>query len=194
MRSGEISRATAETRIQLKLTLNGKGVFAGSSTMGFFDHMLTLFCRHGAVDLELQASGDLQVDTHHLVEDLGICMGQAIRSAVGNAAGIRRYGSMRLPMDEVLTCVDLDLSGRGYLVCNVHLDREKVGDFETEMLREFLYALAIHGGMNLHVNTLYGENNHHILESVFKALGRALREAVQIIDESGAIPSTKGVL
>ncbi|MDO5688824.1 MAG: imidazoleglycerol-phosphate dehydratase HisB [Tissierellia bacterium] len=194
MRRHQIVRITAETQIQMELNLDGEGIYSGHCGIGFFDHMLTLLCKHGKLDLNLKAKGDLEVDNHHLIEDLGIALGICIHEAVGEKRGIRRYGNMRLPMDEVLTSVDLDLGGRGYLVYNVDLARERVGEFECETLREFFYALAINGGMNLHINLHYGINDHHKIESIFKAFARALASAVEVIDESGAIPSTKGVL
>ncbi|QSX07607.1 imidazoleglycerol-phosphate dehydratase HisB [Alkalibacter rhizosphaerae] len=193
MRSASRSRRTLETELSCRLDLDGSGKYEGTTGMGFFDHMMTLLAKHAKMDLSLTCKGDLEVDTHHTVEDLGILLGEALKEALGNKEGIRRYGTFYCPMDEVLTRTSLDLSGRGYLVFDVPLTREKVGDFETEMLKEFLYALAIQSGTTLHVTTLYGNNDHHILESVFKSLGRALGEAVST-DGTKDIPSTKGLL
>ena len=193
MRSATIERKTGETQILLSLNVDGTGIFSGSSGIGFFDHMLQLFSRHGSFDLAVSVAGDLAVDTHHTLEDLAIVLGDALTEALGNRAGIRRYGMFYCPMDEVLTRVVIDLSGRPYLVCDVTVRAERIGDFETEMLYDFLYAFAVHGGMNLHIANLYGSNSHHIVESVFKALGHALREAVYD-DGSGVILSTTGVL
>lgn len=192
MRSASIKRDTAETQIALTLALDGHGKFNGTTGIGFLDHMLTLFCAHGHFDLELTLHGDLEVDTHHSVEDLAIVLGDALTKAVGDKKGIRRYGCFYCPMDEALTRIVLDLSGRPYLVYQVPLHVEHIGAFETQMLKEFLYAFAVHGRMNLHVTTLYGENDHHIVESIFKGLGHALHEAVTI--EGDQVLSTKGVL
>ncbi|MBF7096112.1 imidazoleglycerol-phosphate dehydratase HisB [Alkalibacter sp. M17DMB] len=194
MRSSTIERTTGETTIDCTLDIDGKGGFAGNTGIGFFDHMLNLFAKHGDLSLEMTCSGDLYVDTHHSVEDMGIVLGTCLKTALGDKRGIKRYGNFYCPMDEALTRTTLDLSGRGYLVFNVDLTREKVGDFETEMLKEFLYAFAINSGTTLHVNTLYGSNDHHIIESIFKSLGRALKEAVSIDKDSNEIPSTKGML
>jgi imidazoleglycerol-phosphate dehydratase len=156
--------------------------------------MLNLLAKHGNFNLQIYTKGDTYIDNHHLIEDIGIVLGECLLKALGNKAGINRYGSFTCPMDETLTTVDLDLSGRGYLVYNVKLSRDKVGEFETEMLKEFLYALAINGKFNLHINTHYGENDHHIIESIFKAMGRALRIACKIEEGNTDIPSTKGVI
>ncbi|MDL2310416.1 imidazoleglycerol-phosphate dehydratase HisB [Peptostreptococcaceae bacterium OttesenSCG-928-C18] len=187
-------RNTFETNIKVKLNIDGNGIFNGKTGIGFFDHMLNLLIKHGNFNIDVYTKGDTYVDNHHLIEDLGIVLGKTLAKALGNKEGINRYGSFTCPMDETLTSVDLDLSGRGYLVYNVELSRDKVGDFETEMLKEFLYAFCINGKFNLHVNTHYGENNHHIIESIFKALGRALRIACKIEDGNKEIPSTKGVI
>lgn len=194
MRSANRTRKTLETDLTCKLNLDGSGCFSGSTGIGFFDHMMTLFAKHANFDLEWNCKGDLQVDTHHTVEDMGILLGEALKEALGDKRGIKRYGTFYCPMDETLTRTSLDLSGRGYLVYDVAITQDRVGDFETEMLREFLYAFAINSATTLHVTTLYGSNNHHILESVFKSLGRALREAVSIEAGSQDIPSTKGTL
>ena len=193
-RIGAIERNTLETNIKIKLNVDGNGIFNGKTGIGFFDHMLNLLIKHGNFNIDIYTKGDTYVDNHHLIEDLGIVLGETLIKALGNKAGINRYGSFTCPMDEALTTVDLDLSGRGYLVFNVELNREKVGDFETEMLKEFLYAFCINGKFNLHVNTHYGENEHHKIESIFKALGRALRQACKIEDGNEEIPSTKGVI
>ena len=193
-RIGAISRKTNETSIDIKWNLDEKKGFIGTTWIGFFDHMMTLFAKHSGTTIHCDAKGDLEVDNHHLVEDLGICLGLCLIEALGDKKGIERYGSFTCPMDETLTQGNIDLSGRGYFVGNFELKREKLGDFETEMLREFLYAFAINGKMNLHINVLYGVNEHHIVESIFKAMGRALKEAIRVDEDSDEIPSTKGVL
>lgn len=194
MRRAERSRKTLETQLTCSVNLDGSGVFTGATGIGFFDHMMTLLAKHGNFDLNWNCKGDLQVDTHHTVEDMGILLGETLKEALGDKRGIRRYGTFYCPMDEALTRTSLDLSGRGYLVYQVNFSREYLGDFETEMLQEFLYAFAINGGITLHVTNLYGINNHHIMESVFKSLGRALREAVSMDGDSLDVPSTKGTL
>lgn len=194
MRKASIERNTLETQINLELNVDGKGVFKGSCGIGFFDHMLTLFCKHGLIDMTLDMKGDLEVDGHHSVEDLGIVMGQALVQALGDKKGIARYGTFFVPMDETLVMVSLDLSGRPFLVCDVTVPSERVGDFETELLPEFLRALSISGGITLHVQKNYGTNTHHIIEAVFKALGRALRAAVSFDSREEGIPSSKGLL
>ena len=194
MRSAQIERETAETQIALSLDIDGTGTFAGTTGIGFLDHMMNLLACHGGMDITLHVHGDLDVDTHHTVEDLAIVLGGALAQALGDKKGIRRYGMFYCPMDEALTRVVVDLSGRPYLVYDVKLNVERIGAFETEMLKEFLYALSVHGRMNLHVTNLYGENAHHIVESVFKALGHALREAVALSGDESAVLSTKGVL
>ncbi|WP_066637140.1 imidazoleglycerol-phosphate dehydratase HisB [Desulfolucanica intricata] len=194
-RKAEINRQTAETNISLKLDLDGEGQYNIQTGIGFFDHMLNLWTKHGLFNLELKAEGDLEVDGHHTVEDIGICLGLALKEALGNKAGITRYGHTLVPMDEALILVALDLSGRGHLELSVELPSPKVGDFETELVEEFLRALAINGGITLHVRQLSGRNTHHIIEGIFKALGRALRMAVEPDNRAkGALPSTKGVL
>lgn len=194
MRRAERSRTTLETQLTCSVNLDGSGVFTGATGIGFFDHMTTLLAKHGNFDLNWNCKGDLQVDTHHTVEDMGILLGETLKEALGDKRGIQRYGTFYCPMDEALTRTSLDLSGRGYLVYQVNFSREYLGDFETEMLQEFLYAFAINGGITLHVTNLYGTNNHHIMESVFKSLGRALREAVSMDGDSLDVPSTKGTL
>lgn len=194
MRNAQVNRETAETQIAISLELDGDGTFVGATGIGFLDHMLNLLACHGGMDMSLHVHGDLDVDTHHTVEDLAIVLGDALTQALGDKKGINRYGMFYCPMDEALTRVVVDLSGRPYLVNNVKLQVERIGDFETEMLQEFLYALAVHGKMNLHVTNLYGVNAHHIVESVFKALGHALKEAVRIEGNGDSVLSTKGVL
>ena len=193
-RKVELARKTAETDIYLKLDLDGTGVYDINTGIGFFDHMLNLMTRHGMLDLELKANGDLEVDGHHTVEDIGICLGQALKDSLGTKAGINRYGNALVPMDEALLLVALDLSGRGHLELAAELPSPKVGDFETELLEEFLRALAVNGGITLHVKQMSGRNTHHIIEGIFKALGRALRMAVEPDSRAKGIPSTKGVL
>lgn len=193
MRTAEIERNTAETRIHLTLNLDGSGRFEGTSGIGFFDHMLTLLAVHGGFDLTLQAKGDLEVDNHHTIEDIGIVLGEALRQALGDKKGIARYGCFFCPMDEALSRIVIDLSGRSYLVWDVTIPVERIGTFETEMAREFFLAFAQHGLMNLHIANLYGVNAHHIVESIFKGLGHALAEAVTLRGTDKVL-SSKGVL
>jgi imidazoleglycerol-phosphate dehydratase len=174
--------------------LDGMGTFNGTTGIGFFDHMMNLLACHSGMDISVHVHGDLIVDNHHTIEDLGIVFGDALTKALGNKSGIARYGMFYCPMDEALTRCVIDLSGRPFLVYDVKIPAERIGTFETEMLQEFLYAVAVHGKMNLHVTNLYGVNAHHIVESVFKALGHALKQAVQFEGEDGSILSTKGVL
>ncbi|MBP3853220.1 MAG: imidazoleglycerol-phosphate dehydratase HisB [Erysipelotrichaceae bacterium] len=192
MRKAQISRNTAETKITCQLDLEGSGQVNVNTGIGFFDHMLTLLAFHSGFDLDLQADGDLEVCDHHTVEDCGIVLGCALKEALGDAKGITRYGSFQLPMDEVLCHVTLDISGRPYLVYHCELNREKVGELSCEMVEEFLRALAFHAGITLHVNVLYGKNDHHKIEAVFKALARALKQAVQISGDG--VQSSKGLL
>ncbi|HCX64355.1 MAG TPA: imidazoleglycerol-phosphate dehydratase HisB [Eubacteriaceae bacterium] len=194
MRKSTLKRDTGETQLLCQLNVDGTGSLTGETGIGFFDHMLDLFAKHSGIDLDLSCKGDLNVDTHHTLEDLGIVLGQSLGEALGDKRGIKRYGTFYCPMDETLTRVSLDLSGRGYLVFHGEIKRERVGDFETEMLKEFLYAFAINAKMTLHVNILYGENDHHKIESIFKALARALKEAMSYGDDLDSIPSTKGML
>ncbi len=195
MRSAEIKRSTSETQIELKLNLDGTGKGKIETGVGFMDHMLTLFARHARMDLSVVCKGDTYVDDHHSVEDIGICLGTAIAQAVGDKRGIRRYGSMLLPMDEALVLCALDLSGRSCLRYTAQIPSQKIGTFDTELVEEFFLGLTRSAGMTLHMRMMDGTNSHHIVEAMFKALGRALREAVSI-DEAlgGEIPSTKGVL
>ena len=192
MRRAEINRKTAETDISLELKLDGSGQFSGESGIGFLDHMLNQVARHGGIDLNYTCSGDLNVDTHHMVEDLGICMGKAIREALGDKAGIRRYGTAYVPMDEALARVVLDISGRSYIRLDAAFSAERVGTLETECAPEFFRALAEQAGITLHMDLLAGRNTHHSIEAIFKAFGRALKEAVEVTGT--AMPSTKGIL
>lgn len=195
MRSATIRRKTAETDIQLTLTLEGHGQADIQTGCGFLDHMLTLFAKHGGFDIRLSCKGDTGVDYHHTTEDIGIVLGCAFREALGDGRGITRYGSFLLPMDEALLLVALDISGRACLCYDVAIAEQKVGDFDTALAEEFLYALTRHLQLTLHVRMLAGRNAHHILEAIFKGLARALKQAVAIdARESDAIPSTKGTL
>lgn len=189
-----IERNTKETRIRMTLNLDGAGNASIHTGIGFFDHMLDGFARHGFFDLNLKVEGDLHVDTHHTIEDTGIVLGRAIKEAVGDKKGIVRYGSRILPMDEALLLCALDLCGRPYLVYDLQLDREKVGDLETEMIREFFYAVSYGAEMNLHIKQLGGINNHHIIEGAFKAFAKALDEATRYDERITDVLSTKGTL
>ena len=195
MRTSQIHRKTGETDIQLSLNIDGRGTYDIDTGRGFLNHMLELFARHGRFDLSLKCSGDSHVDDHHTTEDIGISLGQAFREALGNKRGILRYGSMMLPMDETLILCALDISGRAYLNFDVQIPTEKVGSFDTELTKEFMTALTREMGLTLHFKMLAGENSHHIIEAVFKALARALAQAAAISEEyADEIPSTKGVL
>lgn len=193
-RTAKIHRQTGETDIELELDLDGTGAANVATGVGFFDHMLTLLVRHAAIDLAVTAQGDLEVDQHHTVEDVGICLGLAIRQAVGDKAGIRRYGHFTLPMDETLVTVAIDLSGRHYLVYHAPTPAAKIGDFDTELVEEFWQAVSANALCNLHVVLHHGRNSHHIAEAVFKAAARALRMAVEIDPRCPGVPSTKGTL
>jgi len=195
MRKAEINRKTSETEITLTLNVDGTGTGKIATGVGFMDHMLTLLSRHARMDLDVICKGDTYVDDHHSVEDIGICLGTAIAQAIGDKRGIRRYGSMLLPMDEALVLCALDLSGRSCLRYQAEIPSQKIGTFDTELVEEFFLGLTRAAGMTLHIRMIDGTNSHHIVEAMFKAFGRALREAVSI-DESlgGEIPSTKGVL
>ena len=193
-RIGRVERNTSETKIKMELNLDGSGKAQIDTGIGFFDHMLNGFARHGLFDLSLRVDGDLEVDTHHTIEDTGIVLGRAIKEAVGDKKGIVRYGTMILPMDEALLLCSLDLCGRPYLVYDLKLDREKVGDLETEMIREFFYAVSYGAEMNLHVKQLDGINNHHIIEGAFKAFAKALDNATRYDARITDVLSTKGVL
>ena len=188
------NRNTNETRIALSLNLDGSGRCDISSGIGFFDHMLNAFGRHGLFDLRCKISGDLIVDCHHTIEDTGIVLGEAIREAIGNKKGIRRYGSCILPMDEALVLCAVDLSGRPYLVFDHTFTVARVGEFDTEMVREFFYAVSYSAGMNLHIKVLSGSNNHHIIEAIYKSFAKALSEAVSFDPRVGGVLSTKGLL
>ena len=195
MRAASVTRRTAETDVAVSLTLDGSGKSAVATGVGFLDHMLELFARHGLFDLEVKVTGDLHVDDHHTVEDTGIALGQAFAQGLGDKRGIARYASLDLPMDETLTRVALDISGRPFLVFRTTFPTSKIGTFDTELVREFFQAFAMNAGATLHVETLYGENSHHIAESCFKGLARALRLAVAVEPREGdRIPSTKGAL
>ena len=193
-RKAAIERKTTETDISLSVNLDGQGVYDVSTGSGFFDHMLSHLSRHGGVDLALKAAGDLHVDAHHTVEDVAICLGQAIDKALGDKGGIVRFGFAAVPMDEALAQVALDLSGRPALVFNVEFPTDRVGEFDCELVSEFLRAFTNNARCNLHVNVPYGDNSHHVAEAIFKALGRALGQAVGLNPRSGRIPSTKGSL
>ena len=184
-------RNTKETKISVELTVDGDGISQGVTGIGFFDHMLDLFIKHSNMSLKMDVDGDLQVDAHHTVEDLGIVLGDALKDALGDKKGIERYGHIILPMDEVLVLLALDLSGRPFLAFDVDIPYETIGNFETELVEEFLRAFVMASGMNLHIKLLSGKNTHHIIEGIFKALARAIKMAVKVDDRNG-IPSTKG--
>ncbi|MEL6682394.1 MAG: imidazoleglycerol-phosphate dehydratase HisB [Pseudomonadota bacterium] len=195
MRSATITRKTAETDISVTVNLDGTGVYNNQTGVGFFDHMLDQLSRHALIDMKIRANGDLHIDDHHTVEDVGIALGQALTQALGDKKGIRRYGSCHLAMDDAQVRCALDLSGRPYLICNLDMPFGKIGTFDTELVREFFQALSTHGGITLHIDTLHGFNAHHIAEAAFKSVARALREAVETDPrKSDAIPSTKGQL
>lgn len=195
MRTSNITRNTAETQISLSLNLDGRGKSEITSGCGFLDHMLTLFARHGGFDLTVKCSGDVHVDYHHTVEDIGIVLGKAFSEAIGDKRGIFRYGNMLLPMDEALIMSAVDISGRGMLVYNLNIPIVKVGDFDTELCEEFWLGFVREANITLHINQLAGRNAHHIIEGVFKSVGRSLRAAVKLDSENAdEIPSTKGVL
>lgn len=193
-RIAKIDRQTAETQIRLELNLDGSGVAKVATGVGFFDHMLTLLARHAAMDLTVEAHGDLHVDQHHTVEDTGICFGQALRQALGDKAGIRRYGHFTLPMEETLATTAIDLSGRYYLVFQAAFPSSKIGEFDSELVEDFWQAVAANALCNLHVLVHYGRNSHHISEAIFKASARALRMAVESDPRISGVPSTKGTL
>jgi imidazoleglycerol-phosphate dehydratase len=194
-RKARINRETKETQIVIELNLDGQGITDIATGIPFFDHMLSMVGRHGLIDLTIKATGDLEVDGHHTVEDVGICLGQAIKEALGEKKGIRRYGSCMMPMDETLVLVALDISGRPYLVNDVELPVEIIGTYDTALTNEFLQAFATTAGITLHVKQMAGKNAHHIVEATFKGLARALGEAVEINPRiAGIVPSTKGML
>lgn len=194
MRTAKIERTTSETKISLELNLDGTGEATVSTGIGFFDHMLKSFAKHGFFDLRLTVEGDLFVDSHHTIEDTGIALGEAILAALGDKSGIRRYGSAAIPMDETLCLCAVDLSGRPYLNFDMQFTTERVGYFDTEMAKEFFYAVAYSARMNLHIKQMAGENNHHLLEGAFKSFAKALDEAVQIDPRISGVLSAKGVL
>jgi imidazoleglycerol-phosphate dehydratase len=195
MRKASIRRTTRETDIEVTVDLDGSGTTSVATGIGFLDHMLDLLGRHARLDVAVNAKGDLHIDHHHTTEDVGIALGQAVKQALGDMKGITRYADVHVPMDEALTRVAIDISGRPFLVFKVQFGRDKVGSFDTELVREWFQAFAMNAGVTLHVETLYGENDHHIAESCFKGLARALRAAVAIDPRAaGEVPSTKGVL
>ncbi len=193
-RRAEVRRKTKETDIALKLNLDGSGKHSIATGVPFFDHMLSLLAYHSSIDLLVKAKGDIGVDAHHTVEDVGICLGDGIRKALGEAKGIQRYGMAMIPMDETLVSVALDFSMRPCLVFNMKLRKSKIGTFDPELVEEFFRALCNHAKISLHINLLYGRNSHHMVEAVFKAFGRAARGAVSLDERSNRVPSTKGVL
>ena len=195
MRKGSVSRKTNETEITVDINLDGTGKYDISTGIGFLDHMLEQLSRHSLVDISIKATGDLHIDFHHTTEDIGIALGECVTQALGNRAGITRYGSALAPMDEALTQVALDASNRPYLVWKVEFVRDKLGEMDTELFKEWFQAFAQGAGLTLHVECFYGDNNHHIVEAAFKALARALRQAIEIDPrKEGEVPSTKGVL
>lgn len=193
-RTSTISRKTNETQIELELNLDGVGKSSIKTGVGFFDHMLELFSRHSLIDLTVKAKGDLHVDAHHTVEDTGICLGQAMKLALGDKAGIRRYGHFTLPMEETLVTTAVDLSGRYFMVFNAPMPSPKIGDFDSELIEDFWQAVAANCLCNLHVLCHYGRNTHHVSEAVFKGLARSFRMAVDLDGRSSGVPSTKGTL
>jgi imidazoleglycerol-phosphate dehydratase len=193
-RKATLERVTKETQIRLSLAIDGKGDAKICTSVPFLDHMLDLFARHGLFDLEVEAKGDIDIDFHHTVEDIGIVLGEAFRQALGDKKGIRRYGQASVPMDEALANVTVDLSGRPYMIYNVELPKVKIGDFDVELAREFFQALTNNLGANIHINVLYGGNVHHILEACFKALARAFDQATQVDTRIEGVMSTKGKL
>ncbi|WP_062219765.1 MULTISPECIES: imidazoleglycerol-phosphate dehydratase HisB [unclassified Aureimonas] len=194
-RDGAVDRATKETQIRVHVDLDGQGRATVQTGVGFFDHMLDHLARHSLMDIRVEAKGDLHVDDHHTVEDVGIALGQAIRQAMGERRGIRRYASLDLAMDETLTRAAVDVSGRPFLVFRTRFPTEKIGTFDTQLVREFFQAFAMNAGLTLHIETLYGENSHHIAETCFKAVARVLGDALQIDPrQADLVPSTKGIL
>lgn len=195
MRQTTLTRTTAETDVTVEINLDGTGTYENHTGVGFFDHMLDQLARHSLIDMTIRATGDLHIDDHHTVEDVGITLGQALAAALGDKRGIRRYGSCLLPMDDALVRTALDLSARPYLIWNVDIPTSKIGSFDTELVREFFQAFSTHGGITLHIDMLHGINSHHIVEAVFKSVARALRNAIEVDPrKSGDIPSTKGAL
>ena len=195
MRDATLTRTTSETQISVTLNLDGTGQSRASTGVGFFDHMLDQLAKHSLIDLEVTAKGDLHIDDHHTVEDVGIAIGQALTHALGDKRGIRRYGHFTLAMDDAQVSCALDLSARPWLICNLPFPTAKIGSFDTELVREFFQALATHGGLTLHIDTVHGLNSHHIAEAAFKAVAKSLRMAVEPDPRTaGTIPSTKGAL
>jgi len=194
MRMSSIKRNTSETEVAIALCLDGTGIYEAQVPIGFFEHMLAQVSKHGFLDITLVAKGDTNVDCHHLVEDTGIVFGKALAEALGDKKGIRRYGSATIPMDDVLVMCAIDLSGRPHLHFDATFTQPCLGDMDTELFREFFQALSIHGGVNLHIKVLHGQNNHHIAEAIFKAFGRALSDAVSLESRVSGVPSTKGNL
>lgn len=195
MRTTTLTRTTAETDVNVEINLDGTGVYDNQTGVGFFDHMLDQLSRHSLIDMTIRAKGDLHIDDHHTVEDVGITLGQALATALGDKRGIRRYGSCLLAMDDAQIRTALDLSARPFLIWNVDIPTAKIGTFDTELVREFFQAFSTHGGITLHVDMLHGINSHHIVEAAFKSVARALRDAVETDPrKSGDIPSTKGAL
>lgn len=193
-RENNITRKTNETQIEMYLNIDGSGKTDIDTKVGFLNHMLNLFSKHGLFDLNVKAIGDIDVDNHHTVEDIGIVLGQAFLKCLGEKRGIERYSTVFTPMDEALSMVSVDISGRGYLVFNVPFNKEFIGNFETELIKEFFYAFAINSKITLHINLMYGENSHHIAESIFKGFGRALLKATRINENIDGVMSTKGSL
>jgi len=193
-RKAEIKRKTNETDISLGINIDGEGQSKVNTGIGFFDHMLSLFAKHGLFDLRVEAAGDIEVDCHHTVEDVGIVLGQAINKALGDKKSIKRYGTSFVPMDESLAMVSCDLGGRPFVVFNAEFTQSRVGEMDTEMVEEFFRAVAFNAGMNLHVKVLYGKNNHHMIEAIFKAFGRALDEASTMDNRIKGVMSTKGCI
>ena len=193
-RTSNIDRKTSETSISLSLNLDGEGKRSVSTGIGFLDHMLDLFAKHALFDLEIKAEGDTNVDFHHTVEDVGICLGQAVKEALSDKAGITRFANVSVPMQESLANIAIDISGRSSLVFNAKLDSKKIGDFDSELIKEFLEAFTVNAGLNLHVDVPYGENAHHIAEAIFKGVAKALGKATRIDERTDEVPSTKGVL
>ena len=193
-RTAQIDRKTRETHVRLELNLDGSGQASLITGVGFLDHMLELFARHGALDLKVEATGDLQVDQHHTVEDVGICLGQAVRQALGDKAGIRRYGHFTLPMEETLATTAIDLSGRYFLVFQAQFASPKIGDFDSELVEDFWQAFAANALCNLHILVHYGRNSHHLSEAIFKSAARAFRMAIESDPRMTGVPSTKGTL
>ena len=194
-RTSELNRTTAETSIKLKLNLDGTGKSNINTKIGFFDHMLTLLSAHSLIDMDIKCDGDIEVDGHHSVEDCGIALGQAFNQAIGDKRGINRYGTFFVPMDEALVLVSLDISGRPFLVCDTGELAPMIGNFDCELVEEFMRAFAFNAGITLHIKVFYGKNSHHKVEGIFKALGHALRQAVEFDERAkNKIPSTKGVL